>query len=248
MLGAVISSCKITGTYPVLPKASLLLSSLLLLLGFTNSHLLLGFTNSHLLLGFTNSHLTYHHQWWFIKAPRHLPLDSVLCVLSHLTLSPASWGRFYSSNLINKENRTHMKSDLAKITCPTGDWVSSVFKLDQICHIFELIIHIWFPSRLQSLALSALFSLHTCSIHSSCSHDSAYSQFGIFTDSKTKCIWMVISSKCIRFYPELIKFHTCLIIFFPSKDSMGDIMMKNPTSTLQNRSWLYHQRGSGNGV
>ena len=59
---------------------------------------------------------------------------------------------------------------------------------------------------------------------------------------------MVISSKCIRFYPELIKFHTCLIIFFPSKDSMGDIMMKNPTSTLQNRSWLYHQRGSGNGV
>lgn len=145
MLGAVISSCKITGTYPVLPKASLLLSSLLLLLGFTNSH------------------LTYHHQWWFIKDPRHLPLDSVLCVLSHLTLSPASWGRFYSSNLINKENRTHMKSDLAKITCPTGDWASSVFKLDQISHIFELIIHIWFPSRLQSLERTAP-SREVCSL------------------------------------------------------------------------------------
>lgn len=179
------------------------------------------------------SHLTYHHQWWFLKAPRHPPLDSVLRVLSHSTLSPALWGRFYS-NPINKEDRTHMKNDLAKITCPAGAWGSSVFKLDQISHIFELIIHIWFPPRLQSLALSALFSLHTCSIHSSfeSSHDSAYSQFGILTDPNTKCIWTVISSKCIRFYPELIKFHTCLIIFFPSKDSMGDIMVKNPTSTL----------------
>lgn len=215
MLGEVISSCKITGTYPVLPKASLLLSSLLLLLGFTKS--------PHLPSPVMVHQSSQTPTTWF----------SAVCTV-HLTLSPALWGRFYSSNPINKEDRTHMKNDLAKITCPAGAWGSSVFKLDQISHIFELIIHIWFPPRLQSLALSALFSLHTCSTHSSfeSSHDSAYSQFGILTDPNTKCIWTVISSKCIRFYPELIKFHTCLIIFFPSKDSMGDIMVKNPTSTL----------------
>lgn len=175
---------------------------------------------------------------------------SAVCALPYLTLSPALWGRFYSPNLINKENKTERKSESAKITRPAGGCASSVSKQDYISHTFALIINIQFPPRLRSLGLCALFSLHTCSVHSSFEsfHDLAYIQFSILTDPNTTPMWMVTGSKCMRYYPELIVFHACLIIFFPSKDCMGANMVKNAISTLQNRSYLCGQRGSGNGV
>lgn len=135
-------------------------------------------------------------QWLHVSLPTAATQFSAL----PRSIFPPLWrGRSYSPNLIQKTQQR--KSDLAKITHPAGGCINSVYNPDQSSQIIDWITNIHFHPGFWSLALDAFFSF-ACSANSSfgCFRKPTYRQFGIFTDSSGKSVWMMINSKCIRYY------------------------------------------------